>query len=208
MDHDVTVCLICYRPLWADEIEAGRFTGLDCQKQGVEKLRALPRLYRATEHALQPGRSGDNGGPVSGSRSAPLPCREAALDLRAVGGMADEIAQWEDCVRSELTFEPRPGRGGLETTLGGSVTFLAQNAPWIWASFVAVDDLHRDIARWHGVATRLIDGDRPERQIPVACKCGTIIRLTLSTDGHRCTCGTQYGRAELRQLPLVERSAA
>lgn len=203
---DRPACVICRRNLWDDEL--CRYACRPCEHAGHALLNALPALYRQTADLLQPG-VGGGGGRISGSKSAPLPCSEHVLNLRARGGMVTVLATWEEAVREEVGYSQATFRGGFEATLDGAVEFLAINCPWIYAAFAAVDDFHDEIRQLHGRARALVSGEPPARRVTVVCAlCDATMRITLDTPGRRCKCGTQYGWAELRQLPLAERAAA
>lgn len=200
------VCLICRRDL--RDYEAGRYSCLICQDRGIAMLRAMPGLYDQLGDLLQPG-SGQEGGRVSGSKTAPLPCSTEILNLRSRGGLVTILASWEDAVRDELGYTAATFRGDCRQTLIGVVAFLAGNAPWIYSSFQAVDEMHDELRRYHGQARALAIGERPPHRFGVICTCGTILKITLETPGKKCDqCGEQYGLRELRHLPLAERRAA
>ncbi|MEU2789073.1 hypothetical protein [Streptomyces sp. NPDC007100] len=198
------VCTICNRDLRDDEWD--RLACRICQDRGTAMLRELPGLYDQLGGLLEPG-SGRGDGRVSGTRGAPLPCSLHVLDLRARGGLVTVLADWEAAVRDELGYEPAEFRGDLRQTLAGVVGFLVANAPWIYSSFGAAADLHREIRALHGHAQRLVTGEQAERHVTVRCECGQPMRVTLTTPGRRCTvCGTQYGHAEIFHLPLADRT--
>ncbi len=200
------VCTICMYGL--RDGERDRLACRICQDRGTMMLHALPGLYDQLGDLLEPG-SGRGDGRVSGTRGAPLPCSLHVLDLRARGGLVTVLAEWEAAVRDELGYEAPPFRGDLRQTLAGTVTFLVANAPWIYSSFSAAADLHREIRALHSHAERLVTGEQTERRVTVRCGCGQPMRVTLTTPGRRCTgCGTQYGHAEVLQLPLADRAAA
>ncbi|MBB1252902.1 hypothetical protein H3146_05910 [Streptomyces sp. OF3] len=203
----MNVCVICRRALRTDE--AGHACRI-CQERGTGWLRALPGLYAAAEDHLAPARSGAGGGRVSGSKHAPLPVRLNVLDAVGPGGVVWVIAQWEDVVRDQLEFGSAPSRGGYLETLTGSCRLLADQAPWLYGSFNAVDELHGELRSWHARLSAVSDGADRERRITLACPCGAALTgVTLSTPGRRCdACGAQYGWTELRGLPLADRSAA
>ena len=200
-------CTCCARRLL--DHETGRLSCLICQETGTAMIRDMPGLYRRTEHLLLPARRGLGSGPVTGSKHPPLPGGEV-LNLRAAGGLVNVFAGWEAAVRNELGWEQAPARGSYEATLDGVVEFLVTNAPWIYASFPAVDDYHGELRHWHGRVTGMVTGERPERRVTLACAdCGGPLSVTLSTPGKRCSCGAQYGFTELRALrPIADRSAA
>lgn len=202
---DGTTCVICQRGL--REPELGRFACCLCQRRGTERLRDLPTLYAQTAHLLLPGVRG-RAGRVTSSKSAPLPCSEAVLNLRARGGLVTILESWESAFRDDLGFAPAPFRGNFEQSLAGAVGWLINAAPWAYSSFAAVDEYHREILQLHGQIKAQVSGEPPARRVTVTCTCGATMRITLDTPGRRCTCGQQYGWAELRQLPLAERTAA
>lgn len=204
LDVSAPVCTACGRGLL--QHERGRFACRVCEARGVELLRTLPALYAQTAYLLQPG-TGGKGGRVSGSKSAPLPCSEAVLSLRARGGMVTILTSWESAFRDELGYTATPFRGTYEQTLDGTVQFLVNAAPWIYASFPAVDEYHRELRQIAGQARAIVTGEKPARTVPVQCSCGAVLRITLDTDGRKCSCGQQYGWTELRELPLAERAA-
>lgn len=193
-------CPLCLKPS-RDTVHAS------CRQHVYEDLGQLPDLYRQLADALQPGRRGDTG--RSGTRTAPLPCNLEALDLRSRGGIQGVLTSWEDDVRDTLTWEDRPFRGSIEQDVDGSAGFLQTQLAWICDSHPAAKEFADEIRQIAGQARRLITGDRPARRIPVACPCGTVLRVTLDTPGVRCGgCETQYGHAEVLRLPLAQRAAA
>lgn len=206
LDAQLPDCLICRRGL--RDYEAGRYCCLICQERGIAMLRAMPGLYDQLGELLQPG-SGQGGGRVSGSKSAPLPCSTEILNLRSRGGLVTIFASWEDAVRDELGYTAATFRGNYRQTLIGVIAFLAGNAPWIYGSFPAVDEFHRELRERHGHARALAEGERGPRRFGVTCTCGNVLRITMETPGERCqACGTQYDRRELFDLKIAERRAA
>ncbi|MFH8751063.1 hypothetical protein ACH4GK_32020 [Streptomyces rimosus] len=200
------VCTICMYGLRDGEWD--RLACRICQDRGTMMLHALPLLYDQLGDLLEPG-SGRGDGRVSGTRGAPLPCSLHVLDLRAPGGLVTVLADWEAAVRDELGYEAAPFRGDLRQTLAGTVTFLAANSPWIYASFSAAADLHHEVRAHHNHAQRLVTGEQPERKIRVLCPCGATLPFTVSTHGEKCRyCGAQYGHSDLFDLPLADRAAA
>ena len=200
MNDAVTSCEICRKPSTV-RVHAG------CEARLDEGLAALPSLYRELEQHLAPGRRGDSG--RTGSRTAPLPVNERVLDLRARGGIEGVVTTWERDARETLGWEPAPFRGDVQQTVDGAVAFLRAQVPWFCDAHPAVFELAQDIKRLRAECAAIIGGARPPRRIPVQCSCGTVLKVTLDTPGARCPgCETQYGHAEVLQLPAAARSAA
>ncbi|MFJ3878031.1 hypothetical protein ACIPW5_11285 [Streptomyces sp. NPDC090077] len=196
----VTACAICRNPSTV-RVHPG------CQERLTDNLAALPALYRQLAEHLAPSRRGDSG--RTGSRTAPLPVNERVLDLRARGGIEGVVTTWERAAREDLGWDEPPFRGDIQQTVDGAVAFLLAQVPWFCDSHDAVDELAHDVRRLRAECGAIIGGEKPPRRIPVACPCGTVLRVTLDTPGIRCGgCETQYGHAEVFQLPMAERSAA
>ncbi|HCA85741.1 MAG TPA: hypothetical protein DEQ61_09730 [Streptomyces sp.] len=195
-------CELCGKPS-RDRVHAS------CRQYLDDDLAALPQLYRALGAELAPGRRGGDG--RSATRSAPLPCSEAVLDLRARGGIEGVVTTWERDARETLGWAPPPFRGDIEQTIAGAVLFLRGNLSW-FCDVHEVRELASDVRRLVGECRRIITGERPERRIAVVCDtedCGGIMRVTISTDGQRCPrCQVQYGRADVLELQPAERRAA
>ncbi|MFE2497134.1 hypothetical protein [Streptomyces scopuliridis] len=177
-----------------------------CRERIHDNLLALPDLYRQLATALFPGRRGDGG--RSGTRTAPLPCNEEALDLRARGGIEGVLSSWarDLCEREGWTI---PQHRTVEGAVEGCAALLGLNLPMICDEHPAVAEFADELRQITGQARRLITGERPPRRIPVACPCGQVLRVTLDTAGVQCPeCGEQYGHSEVLQLPMAERRIA
>lgn len=193
-------CEVCKRPS-VPRVHPG------CQERLDDNLAMLPVLYRQLEDALQPGRRGDEG--RSGSRTAPLPVNERALDLRARGGIEGVVTSWERDARELLGWSPPPFRGDIEQTIIGAVAFLRTNLDWFCDQHMAVREFAEDVRRLRAECEALTTGEQRPRRVTVACPCGGTLRVTLDTPGARCPgCSEQYGHTEVLQLPLAERAAA
>lgn len=202
-------CTSCTRALWDGEL-THQGCGV-CLRRTDDNLAALagPRgLYAQLATALTPGSNGGDGGRVSGSRHAPLPIRLEALSLAARGGVVTVLQTWLADWHELLSFTYPRAEGGLQQQCDQAVTRLRANLPWAAEHHPAWAEFAGEVRQLATACKRQATGEKPERQIAVVCRCGSILRFTLSTDGRRCTCGQQYGWAELRQLPLAERSAA
>ncbi|MER6488778.1 hypothetical protein ABT264_35180 [Streptomyces virginiae] len=195
-----TYCELCFRPA-ATRVHDG------CKQKIRENLDQLPGLYAALADALQPTRSGDSGRASSG-RTAPIPCNLEALDLRARGGIEGVLATWaaDLCEREQWQL---PQYGTIEAAVDGYADLLRRNLDMICDEHPAVREFAAEIRQIVGQASRLTTGEKPARRIPVQCGCGTVLRITIDTPGARCPgCETQYGHAEVLQLPMAERAAA
>lgn len=196
----ISACAICRNPSTVRVHEG-------CRERLDDNLAALPQLYRQLEEHLAPGRRGDSG--RTGSRTAPLPVNERVLDLRSRGGIEGVVTTWERVAREDLGWDPAPFRGDVQQTVDGAVAFLRAQVSWFCDAHEAVFELADDVRRVRAECDAIIGGERPPRRIPVTCPCGTVLRVTLDTPGARCPgCETQYGHAEVLQLPMAERSAA
>ncbi|MCX5584251.1 hypothetical protein [Streptomyces erythrochromogenes] len=195
-----TYCELCFRPA-ATRVHDG------CKQKIRENLLDLPSLYAALADALQPVRRGDSGRASSG-RTAPIPCNLEALDLRARGGIEGVVATWaaDLCEREQWQL---PQYGSIEAAVDGYTDLLIRNLDMICDEHPAVREFAAEIRQIVGQASRLTTGEKPPRRIPVQCGCGTVLRITIDTPGARCPgCETQYGHAEVLQLPMAERAAA
>jgi hypothetical protein len=197
---DAWPCEICCRPA-AHRVHDG------CRQQIRETLIELPTLYADLADALEPARRGAGGRTGSG-RTAPIPCNLETLDLRARGGIEGVLATWSAdlCEREGWQL---PQYGTVDAAVDGYAGLLLQNLDVICDEHPAVREFAAELRQIAGQARRLITGEKPPRRIPVACPCGTVLKVTLDTPGIRCGgCEVQYGHAEVLQLPMAERSAA
>jgi hypothetical protein len=203
------VCDPCGRELRHDEL--GRRACRLCQERVDLALRQLPGpdgLYAQLATRLTPG-SGGGVGPVSGSRTAPLPLRLEPLSLMARGGVVTVLQAWQ-VDWHELLGWPHPRwQGDLQQQLDNVVRALRVNLEWAATEHPAFGDFARETVSLVRQCERQITGERAERRVSVACPCGTVLRVTVSTPGARCRgCGTQYARSDVLDLPIAERAAA
>lgn len=202
-------CTCCHSLLYADEV--GRQACMPCQARVGGHLATLAGpegLYARLRGALVPGRA-DGGPSVSGSRTAPLPLRLEPLSLSARGGVVTILQTWLIDWHDQLGWTYPRFEGGLQQQCDQVVTQLRANLPWAASSHPAFDEFAHEVGQITAACRRQVTGERPERRVSVACTCGRPLRITVSTPGARCAgCGQQYGRTEVLQLPLAERSAA
>jgi hypothetical protein len=203
------VCDPCGRELRHDEL--GRRACRLCQDRVDQALRQLPGpdgLYAQLATRLTPG-SGGGIGPVSGSRTAPLPLRLEPLSLMARGGIVTVLQDWQVDWHDRLGWPHPRWQGDLQQQLDHVVKALRGNLDWAASSHPAVGDFAQEVTALVRQCERQITGERAERRVSVACPCGTTLRVTVSTPGARCRgCGTQYARSDVLELPIAEQAAA
>jgi len=208
-DYVWPTCAACHRPLRHDEL--GRVACRLCQDRVDLALRQLPGpdgLYAQLATRLVPGRGGD-GVMVSSSRTAPLPLRLEPLSLMARGGVVTVLQDWLVDWHEYLGWRHPRWQGGLQQQLDGVVYQLRVNLEWAASSHPAFGEFATEVTSLVRQCDRQITGERKERPIAVACPCGTILRVTVSTPGARCRgCDNQYDRTEVLGLPLATRTAA
>lgn len=199
----------CGRQLRNDEL--GRQACRLCQELVDQALRQLPGpkgLYARLATRLVPGRGGD-GPVVSVSRTAPLPLRLEPLSLMARGGVVTILQAWLIDWHEHLGWRHPRWKGDLQQQLDQAVKALRSNLEWAATEHPAFADFAYEINSTVRQCERQITGERTERPIAVACPCGTVLRITVSTPGARCRgCATQYTRTEILDLPLATRTAA
>lgn len=203
-------CATCRRDLRRHEAEAGTLNCGPCRDRVGDDLAVLPGpngLYAALRHALTPGQNSDIG-PVSGSRTAPLPIRLAPLSLSARGGVVTVLQDWQTAWWDILGYIPPTIRGSLQQQLDDCVKALSVNLDWAAAAFPAFPDFAAEVACLVRACRNAVGDERPERRVAVQCDCGATLRITLATNGARCRCDRQYAREDLLELPLAARAAA
>ncbi|MET7788106.1 hypothetical protein ABZS93_16055 [Streptomyces sp900116325] len=202
-------CTICRCGLYADEL--GAYACRPCTERIDGHLRALAGpngLYAQLGGRLAPG-SGGGGPAVSGSRTAPLPVRLEPLSLMAKGGVVTILQTWIVDWYDLLGWGHPRWQGGLQGQLDQAVKALRVNLPWAAANHAAIDGFAREVGQLWRQCEAQVTGERKPRVIPVACPCGTTLRVTLDTAGVKCGgCGEQYGHSEVLQLPVVEQRIA
>jgi hypothetical protein len=203
------VCTACGRQLRHDEL--GRVACRPCQEHVDKALRQLPGpdgLYARLATRLTPGRGGDDQ-VRSVSREAPLPVRLEPLSLMARGGVVTILQTWLVDWHDLLGWRHPRWNGGLQQQCDDAAKALRINLEWAASSHPAFGEFTQEITSLTRQCERQITGERAERPVAVACPCGTVLRITVSTPGARCRgCSTQYARSEVLDLPLADRAAA
>ena len=206
---DAPTCIACHHDLYPDEYN--RYACRPCQDRADLALRQLPGpdgLYARLATVTAPGR-GSGIGPVSGSRTAPLPVRLEPLSLAARGGVVTVLQTWLVDWHERLGWLHPRWEGDLQEQLDQVVRKLRTNLDWAASSHPAFDEFLTEVARLVRQCELAITGERKERRVSVVCPCGTPLSVTVSTPGTRChACNMQYGRTEALNLPLADRAAA
>lgn len=201
-------CTACGRDLYEHELgHAGCGACVRTLDRMLLELAGPAGLYARLATVLQPG-TVQAGGRVSGSRTAPIPCRLEPLSLSSRGGIVTILQTWLVDLHEHLAFKHPRWQGDLRQQLDQAVNRLRILLPWAAEHHPAFAELNAEIRHLHGAARAQVTGEQPARRVTVTCHCGAGLRITLDTPGKRCGCGAQYGWAELRQLPLAERTAA
>ncbi|MGW2920405.1 hypothetical protein ACWDBF_21440 [Streptomyces angustmyceticus] len=208
-EYQWPACTTCSRALWENEL--GRRACRMCQRRADQDLEALAGpdgLYAALASALTPGAGGSEAR-VSGSRSAPLPLRLEPLSLSARGGVVTVLQTWLVDWHDQLRWAHPRWEGGLQEQLDQVVRALRTNLEWAATEHDAFADFAVEVAALARSCRRQVTGERAERRISVACPCGGVLRVTISTPGARCPgCATQYARADVLELPIAARGMA
>ncbi|MFE9382342.1 hypothetical protein ACFYMO_03760 [Streptomyces sp. NPDC007025] len=206
---DTTTCTVCQQNLWDSEL--GHQACGACVRKLDRLLQDLagPRgLYAQLATVLTPGTVGDSAR-VSGSRTAPLPIRLEPLSLASRGGVVTILQTWLVDIHEHLGYRHPRWQGGLQGQLDQAVSRLRILLPWAAENHEAFRELFTEVRDAVSACRAQVSGEPPARRVTVVCAlCDATMRITLDTPGRRCQCGTQYGWAELRQLPLAERAAA
>ncbi|MER5461637.1 hypothetical protein ABT010_13305 [Streptomyces sp. NPDC002668] len=205
----MSTCTVCHRDLYADEL--GCQACRPCTDRTDQHLRALAGtdgLYAQLSGRLMPGSS--SGGPsVSGSRTAPLPLRMEPLSLMARGGVITILQTWLIDWHELLGWTHPRWQGDLQQQLDQVVKALRVNLQWAAAEHPAFAEFAMEVGQIRRQCEGQVTGEKPPIRVPVACPCGTVLRITMDSPGHRCGgCGEQYGHTELMNLPLAERRTA
>lgn len=207
--YDWPTCSPCGRQLRHDEL--GRVACRLCQDRADHALRQLPGpggIYASLAHRLTPGQ-GSDAPVVTMSRTAPLPVRLEPLSLMARGGVVTILQTWLIDWHETLGWRHPRWEGNLQQQCDQVVKALRVNLEWAATDHPAFAGFLHEVTSTVRQCERQITGERPERPIAVACPCGSILRVTVSTPGARCRgCATQYGRSEVLDLPLADRAAA
>jgi hypothetical protein len=97
----------------------------------------------------------------------------------------------------------------MQQQLDDVVRALRINLEGAASTHPAFNDFVQEVANLVRQCERQITGERKERPIAVACPCGTVLHVTVSTPGAKCRgCATQYTRSEILDLPIAQRTAA
>lgn len=207
-DYQWPRCTACARNFRPEEL--GRVACRICRDRADDNLAELAGrygLYAQLADCLAPG-STQKDGRAAGGRTAPLPVRLAPLDLAARGGVVTVLQTWLVDWHETLGWTHPRWQGDLQGQLDQVVDALRKNLDWAASSHPAFAEFADEVASLVRACRRQVTGERPERRISVACPCGSVLRVTVSTPGARCAgCSTQYDRVGVLELPLAQRAA-
>jgi hypothetical protein len=127
----------------------------------------------------------------------------------ARGGVITVLQAWLVDWHELLGWRHPRWEGGYQQQLDQVVRALRTNLEWAASNHAAFGEFVQEVTVLVRQCERQITGERKERPIAVACPCGGVLRVTISTPGARCRgCDAQYGRSEVLDLPLASRAAA
>lgn len=209
-DYSWPACVACRTPLWENEL--GRQACRMCQRRVDDNLQALTGphgLYATLSAALVPGAGNGEARVSGGTRTAPLPLRLEPLSLSSRGGVVTVLQDWLVDWHNQLQWAHPRWQGDLQQQLDQVVRALRANLEWAATEHGAFGDFAAEVGTLVRSCRRQVTGEKPERRIAVACPCGNVLRITISTPGARCGgCSAQYARADVLELPLAVRSMA
>lgn len=198
------VCAACHRPLPAWDLP--RFACQGCAQRASDQLNWLPGLYKLLDAAPSAG------SPLVGARHGAAGSRPpldlGVVDLTGRRGivlpvLAGWVRDWADRRREHGPDWPADEQGQITA----ACRYLRWNLDWAARQHPAVDEMLREIGDVYRQVYGAATGERGERRVGVVCRCGTVLRVTVSTGGATCAgCGMQRGRAEVLALPLAGRA--
>jgi hypothetical protein len=115
-----------------------------------------------------------------------LPLRLEPLNLMARGGVVTILQDWQTDWHDSWAGGIPAGTAACSSSATNAVKALRVNLEWAASSHPAFGEFTQEITSLVRQCERQITGERKERPISVACPCGTILRITVSTPGKRC----------------------
>lgn len=193
-------CELCGGP----ELEEYRLCS-GCARATLQRLRRMPRLYRALEMLLPPTSRLPRLDSVGGSPAvhAPMPISVELLDMRGPGGIVGTLEDWHAALAEDRGWGVPVIRGSIETRLKRAASRLAANSEWIAASWPAAGEFAREIRDLeHGVLSMI---SPPEREhirmgycpaVYAGVECRAVLRMARGEDTIRCAwCEAEYPQA-------------
>lgn len=168
-----------------------------CTNRLRERLQRLPQFHAALAAWLPPGSRRPELGRAPGGTEAPLPLREAVLDLRGPGGIVGVLEDWQAAVRDARGYTAPTRAGDIPLRIVAAAGDLMANLTWISVQWEQASDLARELATLEGRALAIINPR--DRSIPIGqCPtqdtdgsiCGATIRVPAGTTDvycHRCS---------------------
>ncbi|MEU7597318.1 hypothetical protein AB0B79_30440 [Streptomyces sp. NPDC039022] len=171
------------------------------------RLADLPRQYLLLGLAenLQRRRSGDRG-PVAVVRDAPMPLSEAALTLRAEGGIVTVLEEWRAAMQDARGWGPPAIGGPCARRVRDAARGLRMSLEWIAAEWDAAGDLSHEVRDLAARCRAVTDPADPEQQSRLlghcvvvwedGTACGADVRLPHGAPIAQCRrCQTTYPSA-------------
>lgn len=195
-------CLACTHPL--DGL--GRLCPA-CTRGLDERLADLPRQYLLLGLAenLQRRRTGDRG-PVAVVRDAPMPLSEAALTLRAEGGIVTVLEGWRRQMQGARGWGPPAEGGPYAQRVRSAARGLRMSLEWIAAEWDDAGELAHEVRELAARCRAVTDPADPAQRARLlgycvapygdGSPCGGEVRLSHGEKVAECRwCGCTYPSA-------------
>lgn len=190
----MNLCGLCERDLEAAVLCAG------CTLATVERLTALPDLYRALATFLPPSASGPRIRVSTSRGGAPMPVAEEPLILRGPGGMVAVVEDWRSALHADLGWSEPRRHGSFEERLARAVKGVRDNILFIAEAWPVAGAFAEEIRDLYREARSVVDP--PEKTIRLgSCPavyedgtlCGAALRVPAGAAEVVCRwCGTGY----------------
>lgn len=213
----MNVCGLCEQQLEHDYLCPG------CARATTERLERMPTLWAALAAWLAPGSGVSAQYGRTSPVEAPLPVRESALNLRAVGGIAGVLEDWRAAMQEDRGW----GAPAVPAAIGHRVTVaaraLAINMDWIVSSWPMAGDMAQEVRALERAAMSVVDPEDPDErrqrhgspigrcvaQFPEGDVCGAELRSYPGQAVVSCaSCGTAYGPDDYLLLKHLQPEAA
>lgn len=179
-----------------------------CANQLRQNLTDLPGLYTLLAAWLQPGSRKPEYG-SSSSVEAPLPVREAVLNLRGPGGIVGVLEDWHSAICDSRGFTAPSHAGDTTTRIARAVDALQGNLTWISITWTLGNDLAQELRRLEIECLAIIDPPEHTGTTLGPCPadlgndtaCGAILRVPPGAVEVRCrACGHHWPPSTWRAM--------